>query len=321
VGGFAGAPGDSPVPYANSYQSIVIEFQTYDSPTWNCPNSGTVNIYCYNSPANCANKVNEVIVPLTGPVNFADAYNACTDLAPIDTYLCARCEALGKCFDLTNGNSKASGDPHFVGFDGSRFNFDGTGGEIFNIISDRNFQLNSLFSEMTVKGQDGTWMTQIGMLVGNVTIVFSPANGVLVNGNMLLHAGTTKKLNDVSIEVFERQVIVVGGGYSVKIDVVGVEGEVYLNLDISLSIRPINPHGILGQTARNLMLDSQPSKLVQGVHRTLEGVESDYIVADGLLGTDFIFNRYGVAVLDPSHVSVKMNGDININTSFVFPLE
>lgn len=200
---------------------------------------------------------------------------------------------------LSTCNGFVVGDPHFRGFDGSKYNFDGQDGEIFAIISDAGFQLNSEFTRMNVRGVDGTWMTKIGVRAGKDTVIINPSfEGVLLNGEV------TKAFENENVKVTSLsgsvKIEALAAGYSVTVkpvkffDTTGVT-KAFLDVQVGITQRPMNPHGLLGQTARFLADGSAPAPVVstglngEGV---IEGIWTDYIVHDGLVGTDFNFAAF-----------------------------
>jgi hypothetical protein len=209
------------------------------------------------------------------------------------------------CLQTNNvGPASVHGDPHFSGFDGSRYNFDGADAEVFAIVSDVDFALNAEFSAMTVHGTAGTWMTKIGVVVRESTMIFDPRYGVLVNGNI-----ANKFTADDNMEIdihssakgqISRVVVTAAAvGYVIDMKVIPfttVEGAAsfYLDVKVSLIAKPVRPHGVLGQTARFI---------AQGVAASpdskIEGEWTDYIVRDGIIGTDFVFSSFAAE----SHVA------------------
>lgn len=63
-GGFAASP----------YQSIIMGFEVYDSPGWDCP-TGAGDLYCFETDAQCQNNANADIVSLANGALFSDAVN------------------------------------------------------------------------------------------------------------------------------------------------------------------------------------------------------------------------------------------------------
>lgn len=84
-----------------------------------------------------------------------------------------------------NENAQIWGDPHFVGADGGKFDVQGEAGKIYNILSDKNIQLNSEFNAWdggaTVLGNAGITLGQDQIQIGTNGVV--TINGTDYNDN------------------------------------------------------------------------------------------------------------------------------------------
>lgn len=203
-------------------------------------------------------------------------------------------------------NSAKLRDPHFRGFDGSKFDFHGRPGYVFNIITDSKFQVNAEFTASASSGE--TFMGRLGIRIDSHRILVTPEsvelNGVAVAAGEArelrsLTAGEgllTRMRNHVAI-VFPRIHI----GVFIKKH---AEGS---HLDFSSQINCFsNPHGILGQTARFLVEVREPTPIIATAKSDntigfLEGNPEDYLVSDGIFGTEFVFNRFDQEVLKYRH--------------------
>lgn len=172
-----------------------------------------------------------------------------------------------------NLSSSGTGDPHFVGLNGSRFDFHGIPGHIFNLLSDAKIQVNSLFNGWGNGG--ATVMGQIGVRLGNDTLLVNPGGGTSLNGSgfngtaklkegTVSHSGgtTTISTKEYEITIFDR------GGY--------------LDIGINTTAEGVNrdevmPSGIIGQTASGNVDLSVPN----------------FLVHDGIFGTGFASNKFG----------------------------
>ncbi|GJP29480.1 hypothetical protein CLOM_g16748 [Closterium sp. NIES-68] len=77
--------------------------------------------------------------------------------------------------------ANGTGDPHFVGADGSRFDFSGRPGENYALISDAHVAVNAHFGgrwgEWEGRNKALTWMREIAILWGHHSIVFEAREG------------------------------------------------------------------------------------------------------------------------------------------------
>lgn len=194
-------------------------------------------------------------------------------------------------------------DPHFVGFDGSTYDFNGQPGEVFNLITDTDFQVNTLF----IEASDGkTYMGQIAMLAGENEILVQPSDKTkaTLNGREIQEMQTLLRDDEGHnigvLEVHNGIVSVVSGGFMLQVSTVRWGNDMHLNFHASAQSQHLNnPHGLLGQTAQFLVTGEEPNP-VHLSHKNknamgfIEGQPSDYVVADGLYGVMFSFNRYHV---------------------------
>lgn len=79
------------------------------------------------------------------------------------------------------------GDPHFVGADGGKFDVQGEAGKTYNLLSDKNLQVNSTF----VAGAPGTtYMGQVGITMGQDKVEIGPKGALSINGQSDLADGS-----------------------------------------------------------------------------------------------------------------------------------
>lgn len=195
------------------------------------------------------------------------------------------------------------GDPHFHGFDGSTYDFQGMPGHVFNIISDSTLQVNAKFVESPVDHR--TFMGRFGIRIGGDHI-FMDANTqeVRVNGFPVAEDESVELVSDLAkgiVTHFHHHVMITLGGYRFGIFRRKHTGGYHLDLTSEINSFS-NPHGILGQTAQYLTKgeEAQPQRLrakkdgkKENSDGFLEGKAEDYLVADGLFGSEFTFNRFG----------------------------
>lgn len=191
-------------------------------------------------------------------------------------------------------------DPHIVGFDGSEFEFRGKEGHVFNLISDEMFQLNVQLVESPVDTK--TYMGVMGIVVPGSKIYISPWK-LLLNGRPVDGISQTLPGKEGQIIPGDGHVTVVTKGWTVQVSTIRWKrGMVHLNFDVAINSRYVyNPHGVLGQTARFLVDGTKPKPKFAGwdnqeAEGIIEGHAEDYLVPDGVFGTEFVFNKFGVAV-------------------------
>jgi len=224
-------------------------------------------------------------------------------------------------------------DPHFVGFDGSRYDFQGEVQSvdaplIYNLITDVYFNLHARLLVIPEAHQDGTYMDKLGftclsetedkkrtelsfdrqgaLIIDGVPILFDARHAF--PGGVATYSTSPENITslllqpldavDASIIANSKQFAIVQincQGYIVAAYVVGN------HVDFSVVASPrgvINPHGVLGQTLKNLEAnkENEAPRIGYGPNGegVVEGVPSDYLVKDGFFGTEFHFNRFGL---------------------------
>jgi len=173
-------------------------------------------------------------------------------------------------------------DPHFIGFRGEKFFFNGKPDKYYNLLSDSNIQVNAYFRHWESSGEENFTATQkIGVIIGNnelTRIEFNSSRKVLVNGIRLGetpdetvyfktgngdHQGSMtvkfKGLEDLydklGHEEFGKPLkayVLDVESYELHIIMATDESTVnrpYLNFVGQLKSTKVRPHGIVGQTA------------------------------------------------------------------------
>lgn len=200
-------------------------------------------------------------------------------------------------------SGKVADDPHFTGFDGSTYDFQGKINKVYNLVTDKYFQLNARF--IAAPKVSNTYMGALGVRVHENTIVIEPFS-VTINGQAA-HKGAyelktrdEKDGNAGAVYIEKGFVSIVTKGFMVSAKVIRKDGVTYLNVETSVqSDHLVHPHGLLGQTARYL-LSTQPAHPVHLPHSNkwaagfIEGIPMDYMVGDGILGQEFSYNRFGI---------------------------
>lgn len=183
-------------------------------------------------------------------------------------------------------------DPHFVGFDGSRYDFQGEPGSIFNLITDTHVQVNAKFVTSPIDHK--TYMGELGVTLGEDNVVVS-AQSVAMNGKRI-GVGTQQLSKGGFVVVSNDKVMIMAYGFSFSISTSYTKRVAHLDFVVTTTDF-INPHGLLGQTAQYIVKGAKPSPVKVPHHNFnsvgfIDGSAVDYLVSDGILGTAFKFNRF-----------------------------
>jgi hypothetical protein len=233
-------------------------------------------------------------------------------------------EATGGCTNwpssvtiIPNNTGICAGDPHFIGFEGDRFDFHGKPGNFYNLLSDHNVNVVSLFGDYpSVPGT--TYLEEMGILVGTERTGFSKIQfsakkgGIYFNGKLMKKQketfdtgvgklgfvtmtgsvawqGMLANLQDITGGIFQNGIVVNTGTYELRIARF-IDSMSHLTFFVKWINLPINPHGLIGQTAD---FDGKPRIGIgpngEGV---IEGKPEDYMVKN-LFDHDFAYSRFG----------------------------
>ena len=152
------------------------------------------------------------------------------------------------------GTGRIWGDPHFIGQDGGKYDVQGEAGKSYNLLSDKDFQMNGRFDQY--KNTDGlTVVGQVGIAAGSDQIEVNKTGEVLVNGQEL-KAGDKVQLEAGGYVEYHANgggVTVESGEWKTDIDFQnkGSGPTAHLNIDVSTDnavADGVKPHGLLGQT-------------------------------------------------------------------------
>jgi len=205
-----------------------------------------------------------------------------------------------------------------VGFDGSKFEFSGIDGNTYNLITNKNIQLNTEFKSINNK----TFIGKIGIRIGKDTIKMFSDFVVSLNGKTL-HYDTQLKESGTTITITRKRhrpfFKIEFVPFSLKATRIKYRHRNYFNLQIRLRNNDENENlqeifgsfgGILGSTIHTTSLnhdnhdDGEPKKttmmmMESGTFSHSNGEEDDWsgnadgvTVLDGIDGTDFPDNLF-----------------------------
>jgi len=219
-----------------------------------------------------------------------------------------------------SATASCAGDPHFVGFEGDRFDFHGVPDKTYNLLSDYNVSVNALFGDYpSVPGT--TYLQEMGIMVGTYEAGFSRIRFDAKTGRIYMNDRMLKKKKEDfptgligpggSIEItmdrswqsmldglpaegiFQNGIIVHTGAFRLLIPrfISEQSGISHLSLFATYTGFPVSPHGIVGQTAD---FDGKP-RIGTGPNGegAIEGLPEDYEVKD-LFSPDFTFSRFAI---------------------------
>lgn len=204
-------------------------------------------------------------------------------------------------YDLVR-SAQAIGDPHFVGFNGEKYDVMGYPGKCFNILSDSNIQCNALFEQCKNMYVGYTHLAEIGIQIGNnetgiKKITYSATekptfeeNEIKENTHIIFESGITN--TKAYIKYNKNKLIVDSGNYFIEFtkEIEWHEPVIAMRTNINKNIGVINPHGILGQTA-NFTTKKKAKKRSKQGEGILENTFIDYYTKS-LFDNNFLFNRF-----------------------------
>jgi hypothetical protein len=336
-------------PDETTLDSVDLGFVTTNDGTFDMSGSQTLST-TENEPASCDLAISDLCNDITAenrddPLVNDECYNCGKDAHGDDLTFCCKCATdelltAGICpkkyfvgdgnagfakpvagkmeeLDLSNWQRKnlaggVDGDPHFQGFDGSKFDFHGEAGTVFNLISDIHLQMNALF--IATGWNHKTFMGAIGLKLTNNTIIVNFDN-VTINGVMYKRSSEVVSLHGVGLVLIGPDFVSVHGlGFIFEIhtrihkEQHGTRRCRFFNVNTSGN-HFVNPHGILGQTARFEVNHTTPHPVTvprwaRNAKGLIEGGWRDYIVQDGIAGVKFKYNHFTL-VDQRAHEKVK----------------
>jgi len=199
------------------------------------------------------------------------------------------------------------GDPQFVGLRGQSFQVHGIDGAIYNIISEKNTQVNARFVFLSegecpmINGvADSNCWSHPGSYLGEMSfqqVVDGKLHQALVTAGdaktgfasiqfdgKSLKVGDSFTFGSFSIEMVSTHHV------SIQTENFGFEltnSDMFINQAVTnrVALSKLTSHGLLGQT--------HAAKVYPTATRYIEGEVDDYVIADSnLFGSDFAFNKF-----------------------------
>jgi hypothetical protein len=206
----------------------------------------------------------------------------------------------------SQGTPTIVGDPQFIGLRGQSYQVHGVDGVVYNIISEKQLQVNSRFVFLTkgdcpvIAGRRDTncwshpgsylgelsFMAVVGGEVHRALIVSGSAregfSSIAVDGQ-LLRVGDSAGFGSFSVSVLSTHAVTITTEH---FDFELSNSDRFINqaLRAKVALAQLDSHGLLGQTHT---LRSHSSQL-----RHIEGRVNDYIVLDDIFGVEFVYNKF-----------------------------
>ena len=208
---------------------------------------------------------------------------------------------------FSNSSGSTVGDPQFVGLRGQSYQVHGVDGAVYNIISDKNLQVNSRFTFLTkgdcpmVDGEKASncW-SHPGSYMGEMSfqaVVDGKLHAALITSGTAVKGFAQVQMDGKALKVGDK---VSFGTFSVSLvsthqvsvqteqfDFQLTNSDMFINqqLRAKVALSKLTAHGLLGQT--------HSSKTHSSPLRFIEGDVDDYVIADSdIFGDDFVFNQF-----------------------------
>lgn len=159
-----------------------------------------------------------------------------------------------------NEGARIWGDPHFIGADGDKYDVTGEIGRTYNLLSDRDLQINGHFGKYGEK-EGVSIIDELGITMGDDKIGFNKAGELTINGETLTEDKITL---DDRIEKKGNKVIVHADEYDLTLETVGGK---YININFAsdnATYDDVNPHGLWGLSVDGVKIDGDTDKNAQG---------------------------------------------------------
>jgi plastocyanin len=244
------------------------------------------------------------------PIHAAIAMFGTINVKEPGSSLCTNPEVLRTCATTT----AVRGDPQFSGFLGQSFQVHGIDGAVYNLISDDDIQINSIFSFIdgdSIACPQQPWKyaglrqkiqcwSHAGSYLGAVGVMDNRGNKLTINAGTSTNGFDSVLFNEISVSVgtvsaglltvtlhSSHHLSVVADEFTLHID----NSDGFVNL-ASVTIdrnrwSQLSAHGLLGQTWHRVSTDKR------GPIEHIEGNVDDYLINENtLFGHSFVYNRF-----------------------------
>jgi len=229
------------------------------------------------------------------------ANQQCTCTDPVDGGGCAGCGCTN-----CGGSPSVCGDPHFTGLHGESYNIQGEPNKYYNILTDIDIQVNSLFTSYCEKWvANATVLGMVSIKVDSMQISISNRHEVSVNAQFLdpLSFPMNISFGDAVLYVSDAEDITFfNREYEIAVQIVDNHRKAwspsctFILIDVGITIldKTRKPHGLLGQTSTHTHpVVSNHQVGGNNGQGEIEGIYKDYEVS-GLFGDDFKFNKFSL---------------------------
>ncbi len=271
----------------------------------------TAELSCYDASSVLLGSVSVPGAGILGPNEavFIGAISSAYDIKSITFSMGdpqAQYQMINRLSFLTQ--SVGGGDPHFVGFNGERYDVMGDIGKCYNLLTDYNIQVNSLFASCMYEPEN-THMNAVGIKVGTKsTGIHKIFYGIDREPRLDSHSIVRNKYNTFPSGIYDAdgrmvkaavvwdgdKLLVNSGEYRITMSKVFELDEWMVECKFEISrlgilADGVLPHGLVGCTARRparsgIMFGTQGEGVIEGNYKHYE-VESIYSDA-------FKYNRF-----------------------------
>jgi hypothetical protein len=196
-----------------------------------------------------------------------------------------------------SGEGQGWGDPHFIGADGEKYDVQGEAGKFYNLLSDRDIQVNAKFDTWST---DMNVMKEIGITTGGKSVQIGLGGDVTVDGQKIATDGTyldglvTRAGNKVTVKTPEYTVAVSGNDY----------------LDVTFSGKNVQADGVMPTGIWGVTLDGDGKARTSGGYFGTEG---------GSMQGGGVLERADGSISDKNDVSTYKEYEVTSLMDLMFP--